>query len=274
VQPSPNGKRHHICRTARRLAWAAALALGLCGCTNFIDEVTSRDFSPSRVFVRPDPLVVLRDSSDGNDRQRALAALQEPLQNGGAQKDQDVIVKILTEAATKDRDLLCRLAAIRSLGRFKDPRAAEAIETVYLQDLRFGQEHNSIVRQGCLTSLAQTGGPVALRRLILVAKEPPAESNQQDLQETVDRRLTAVRGLGKFKEPEAAAALAYVLLKDKDIALRDRAHEALEASTGKHLPPDSPQWAAYLGNTTDVQQAGAKGPPGNAGQITGRGPPH
>jgi HEAT repeat protein len=270
LQPSPNGKRQGFCRPARRLAWTAALSLGLCGCANFVDEVTSRDFSLGRLFVRPDPLVVLRDSSDGNDRQIALAALREPLQDGGTDKDQDVIVKILTESATKDRDLLCRLAAIRSLGRFKDPRAAEAIETVYLQDLRFGQEQNSIVRQGCLTSLAETGGPVALRRLILVAKEPPAESNQQDSQETVDRRLTAVRGLGKFKEPEAAAALAYVLLKDKDIALQDRAHEALEASTGKHLPADSPQWAAYLGNTTDVQQAGAKGAPGGAAQNPGQ----
>ena len=51
------------------------------------------------------------------------AALREPLQNGGAQKDQDVVVNVLTTAAESDRQVVCRMAAISSLRHFKDPRA-------------------------------------------------------------------------------------------------------------------------------------------------------
>jgi hypothetical protein len=269
VQPLQNGMRHAERRTVGRLAWAAALGLGLCGCGTFWDDVTSRDFSMRNLFVKKDPVEVLKeDKLDGDARQRALGALHEPLRNGGSQQDQDIIVNLLVEAATKDAHPLCRLAAIRTLGKFKDPRAAETIEIVYLQDLRFGQEQNSIIRQSCLTCLAETGGAVALRRLIVVAKEPPANVHRDQL-ETLDRRLTAVRGLGKFKEPEAAAALAYVLRSEEDIALRDRAHESLEECTGKHLPADSPQWAAYVGQSSDVQQAGVRGTLTNGGQNTG-----
>ena len=57
-----------------------------------------------------------------------MAALQEPLHNGGSQKDQDTIVEILRTSAQKDSQPLCRMAAIRALGRFKDPRAAQAID--------------------------------------------------------------------------------------------------------------------------------------------------
>ena len=38
-------------------------------------------------FVKPDPLVVLRDSSDGDERAKALRALQEPKPNGGTDAD-------------------------------------------------------------------------------------------------------------------------------------------------------------------------------------------
>jgi HEAT repeat protein len=264
VQPSQKHKRHGIGRTARRLAGVAALSLGMCGCVGFWDDITSRDFSMKKLFTKPDPLAALQDGSDGDERHKALAALREPKQNGGTDKEQDDVVKILTRAATADPQPLCRMAAIRTLGRFKDPRAAEAIESVYLQKLPFGSETASFIRQECLMSLAETGGPIALRRLVLVAKEPPTITDSQDSQETLDRRLTAVRGLGKFKDPEAAAALAYVLQADKDIALRDRAHESLEACTGKHLPVDAPEWQAYLPKTTDVQQAGAKAPTSGA----------
>ena len=134
----------------------------------------------------------------------------------------------------------------------------EIIETAYLQNLTFGQEMNGLLRQQCLTSMADCGGPIALRRLVLVAKEPPANGNGADRQETIDRRLTAVRGLGKFKDPEAAATLVSVMRSEKDIALRDRAHDSLVACTGKNLPADSPQWATYVPASTSsgIQPAG------------------
>jgi HEAT repeat protein len=217
----------------------------LTGCANTFDDITRRDHDFGRLFTTPDPLVVLKDSSDGSDRARALASLQEPKENGGTAADQDKMLEILRISALQDDQALCRMSAIRSLGRFKDPRAAEILDQVYVQDLRFEPELISLIHEECLKSLAETGGPVALHRLVLVAKEPPAAGAARLKQEALGRRLTAVRGLGKFKDPEAVATLAYVLKTDKDIAIKDRAHEALEAATGKHAPPDSPVWAAY-----------------------------
>jgi hypothetical protein len=230
------------------------------GCASKWDELTSHDFTLSMFFTKKDPMVVLRDSNDGNERYKALAVLKEPLQSGGSQQDQETIMGILKTSAASDQEPLCRMAAIRTLGRFKDPRAAEILETVYLQNLNFGQEMNGLVRQQCLTSLADCGGPVAMRRLVLVAKEPPANGNEADRQETLDRRLIAVRGLGKFKDPEAVTTLALVLRSDKDIALRDCAHDSLVLCTGKNLPADSPQWTAYVPqNAAPIQPVSATG---------------
>jgi HEAT repeat protein len=233
------------------------LTLGLCGCANLWDELSSHDFKFNSLFSSPDPLTVLSESSDGNERAKALAALREPLQNGGTQKDQDKLIEILTTAATRDHTALCRMSAVRSLGRFKDPRAAQAIEAAYLdKKLPFDSETDCLIRQQCLESLAETGGPIALRLLVLVAKEPATVSDTQDAQEALDRRLTALRGLAKFKESEAAAALAAVMRSDRDVAVRDRAHESLVACTGKNFGPDAPEWQVYLPNPSGILQTG------------------
>ena len=50
--------------------------------------------------------------------------------------------------AAQDRDPLCRLAAIRSLGRFKDPRAAKAlVDAYYAADSLLPKGHNDEVAQ-------------------------------------------------------------------------------------------------------------------------------
>src|SRR5271165_5869464 len=75
------------CRVAAR--WVAALAgpalvsLGLSGCASFWDDVTSRDFHVSNWWTpKPNPLVVLADSHNGDKRAEALRALREPKQFG------------------------------------------------------------------------------------------------------------------------------------------------------------------------------------------------
>ena len=260
-----------ITRRAVLLLWAGSISLSLCGCANYWDEAFSHPVKPANFnpFKQgPDPLQVLHDqNADGNLRYKALAALTEPQQHGGTQKEQDDIFQILSVAASKDQAPLCRLAALSALGRFKDPRAAATIDAVYLQQLSFSREMNSYIQQQCLNSLVETGGPIALQRLILVAKEPPNDANAPQSQETLDRRLIAVKGLGKFKEPEAASALAFVLCAPRcDVALRDRAHESLVASTGKNLPPDAPEWKSYLGSAQPIQQAG--GPVANTTTVS------
>ena len=91
-----------------------------------------------------------------------LAALREPLQKGGSQQDQDTIIEMLKTSATRDQEPLCRMAAVRTLGHFKDPRAPEILETAYLENLTFGRAMNGLLRQQCLTSMADCGGPVRL----------------------------------------------------------------------------------------------------------------
>jgi hypothetical protein len=260
VQPSSTTKR-----SACRFFWAGLVCLHLCGCANFWDDVFDRDFTPKQLFTRPDPVAVLQDpDADGNKRYKALAQLREPLANGGTQEEQEQIFQILETAATKDQAPVCRLAALSALGRFKDARAATVIDSVFDQQLPFAKEMNTLVREQCLMALIDTGSPVALNRLALVAKEPPANGPTEERLETLDRQLIAVRGLAKFKQPEAAAALAYVLCaKKNDVALRDRAHESLVACTGKDLPVDSPQWQSYLPPSQAVNQAGGTGAAAN-----------
>jgi hypothetical protein len=229
----------------------------LCGCASFWDDFTWQDFRSGQMFAKPDPGVLQDPTADGNKRYKALASLREPLANGGTQEEQDRVFETLQKAAKEDQVPLCRLAALSTLGQFKDPRAATCIDGVFDQQLPFTKEMNTLIREQCLSSLIETGGPVALARLVLVAKEPPSNGPSQENQETLDRQLIAVRGLAKFKQPEATAALACVMCaKKNDIALRDRAHESLVACTGKDLPADSQVWQSYLPPSQPVVPAG------------------
>jgi hypothetical protein len=229
------------------LAWGLVM-LGLCGCAGFWDEVTSRDFKMKNLFSKPDPLVTLRDSSDGYRRCQALAQLQEPLQNGGDQEKQEFYVQILTEAATKDPDPLCRLGAIRSLADYKDPRAARTLEDVYLQNLKFSPELNSTIRMQTLAALEKAGDGRSRELLIRVARQPGGgtESSMADRQQTNDERLTAIRALARFNNFDAIDTLVYVLETEKDIALQQRAYDSLRSATGKDLPMEGPAWRAML----------------------------
>ena len=108
-------------------------------CANFWDEVTSRNCDWKHVWREPDPMKVLAESSDGAKRGKALARLHEPIQNGGTREQHEMYLKILTTAATVDREPLCRLGAVRALATYKDPGAVKALEDVYLQ-LTGGEE--------------------------------------------------------------------------------------------------------------------------------------
>jgi HEAT repeat protein len=236
---------------------------GLCGCANFWDEVTSRDFNIKTVWVKPNPLLVLRDSTDGDLRAKALRALREPKQFGGNDQEQDLYVQILTAAATEDREPLCRLSAIRSLGTFKDPRAVEGLQNAYFNATAFASETNTIIRQNTLTALGETGNPAARELLIRVAREPKvaADASESEKQETLDLRLTALRALANFKQYDVAEALVFVLKTEKDVALRDRAHESLVEATGRKLPSDAKAWEELLSQANSKDGTLAQEPP-------------
>lgn len=243
---------------ASRLAGVALAGLGLSGCASFWDDITSRDFEFRSMFSRPNPFQVLQDSTDGDKRAKALRALHEPKQHGGTDRDQEVVLKILATAATTERQPWCRLAAIQSLGRFKDPRAVEALvhafenapfEKPYERPPRlFAPETANVLQTQALTALGETRNPAALELLVRVAREPAPASTvaDQERQHWVDRHLAAVRALGHFNQSQATEALVSVLQKEKNVALRNQAHASLQKATGKKLPPDAQAWEEYL----------------------------
>jgi HEAT repeat protein len=234
----------------------ATLILCLGGCASFWDDVTSRNFHMKDLFTKEEPLIVLRDSSDGHKRSRALAQLVEPPQDGNHKEEQELYIKILTKAATEDRDPLCRLGAIRALGTYKDPRAARVLEDVYQRRLPFTGEHNTVIRQQALAALVQTGDPEARGLLIRVARSPggSTESSLTDRQQTQDERLTAIRGLGKYSKYDSIETLVYIMEKEKDVALHDRAYESLKLATGKNLADDPKVWRQMMQNPELAQQ--------------------
>lgn len=231
----------------------AVVCCALSGCAGWWDEVTSRDFKFKDMFKpAPEPLWVIRNSNDGDKKSKALLTLQEPLQHGGNQQEQDVIVKLLVESAVNDPQPLCRLAAISSLQRFKDPRASQALIDAYEHAFYFQRERPDAmetIQEQALQALGVNGNPLAVDLLVRVLKTPPLTGNDKDKQNDLNQRIYAARALSHFPQYQAAEALVSILRTEQDVALRDRATESLREITGQELPPDAQVWADYLHKT-------------------------
>lgn len=243
------------------------------GCASFWDDVTSRDFHVKELFVKPHPLDVLAQSKDGDRRARALAALREPKAYGGTDQDQDYVLKLVIDAAVSERQPLCRLAAIQTLGRFKDPRAVQGLIDAYyavteqrsdptanngLATLSskqsnyvntFTPEMIARIQSQVVTALGETGSPLAVELLTTVVREPSPEG--QNKQQAMDVRIAATRALARYPHYQATETLVHVLKTEKDIALRDAAHESLQTATGKKLPPDGKAWEQFLHDSSN-----------------------
>jgi hypothetical protein len=247
-------------RQAGRHSWVIypALLLGLAigGCT-FCQDV--KDEYRYR-FTRPDSEKILANvESSGNDRAWALRYLDEPLGHGGNPAKQDLYLNnILAVEAAKGQDPLCRLEAIRTLGRYKDPRAVKALEEAYWNAKAFPAEIATSIRQQVLISLGQTANPDARELLIQVAKAGAPEDTQQEKAQTLDLRLCAIKGLGHFKQSDVTETLHRVMATEKDVALRDRAYLSLEESTGLRLPPDPAKWDKLLHGSPTEREAVAR----------------
>lgn len=253
----------------RWLALSGLFSTALCGCAGFWDEVTSREFHVKTMFERPDPMVVLRESTDGDKRARALRSLREPRENGGTEEDQNAIVKILLSAATTEKQPLCRLAAIETLGKFKDPRAAQGLSDAFYKAGSFVPDTATIVRCQALTALGKTKDPSAVELLARVVREPPAEGTEIERQHSLDVRMAAARALGQFQnQPQAAEALAKVARTERDVALRNCAHLALQKSTGTKITIEPPASNQPPGGGDKVNLAGHQDPASDANQVT------
>jgi HEAT repeat protein len=235
------------------------LLSGVGGCAATWDEITSHERDYRYIFNRnkPSPLEVIQKSDDGARRADALGALKEPLRHGGNEEDQNAYLAILGAAAKTDFEPLCRLSAIRALGKFKDPRAARILEEVYQQQtlparpenrlvIRFNADTNAFIRKEALVALEATGDKEAVHLLVRVARQPgpPVTTDGTDRQQTQDEKAVAIRALKNYPQPEVMDALVHLLRTEKDVGLRHCALESLEKITNKHWPADRDSWQA------------------------------
>ncbi len=232
---------------------SAGALISLSGCVTLWDEVTSRERDMNYVFRQPDPLITLRDSTDNHRKAQALALLKEPAQRNGTREQQELYLSILMRAAVNEdkgqyepmsRDPLCRLSAIRTLGEYRDPRALPALEKAYFDPQPFTSDMNAMIRQQALASLEKNGNPEVRHILIRAARQPSAVpvASPVERQQILDEKIAAVRALSRYPQYDSADTLVYILETEKDVALRDCAHEALKISTKRDLPADAKAW--------------------------------
>jgi hypothetical protein len=216
--------------------------------------VTSHDFEFSALFNKPNPLVVLRDSNDGDKRAKAFRALQEPLPNSGSVEEQNLVMEVLCKAVVTEHQSLCRLAAIEALGRCKDPRAVQALEDAYYQAAKDGADHTyppetaTAIQIQAIAGLGKTRNAKAVAFLIRVVgdRHQLEDGASKEQQQALDIRIAAARSLSAFSQYQATEALVHVMETDKDVALRDSARDSLVKVTGKDIPADPEAWKVAL----------------------------
>lgn len=240
----------------------AAFATGLVGCSGFWDDVTSRDFQVSAMFKRQDPMLVLRESTDGDVRAKALLAIKEPKATGGGDSAQEAVLEVLSRAAVSDPQPLCRLAAAQTLGTFKDPKAVQVLISCYDAASQLQGDAKSAVQTTALASLGKGGQPTAVTFLVNIAAKPtPTEASDKDAQHQRDVRTAAVRALTGFPgSTEVATAMAKISQQERDVALRDRARETYVKVAGKEpeaSPPPLPEPKPGAG-ADDIRLTGGK----------------
>lgn len=234
--------------TGFRIVGAGLCCAGLAGCAGFWDEVTSRDFDVRNIVSPPDPMTVLKTSTDGDARAKAFRRLEEPRRRGGSEADQEEVVKLLSATAISDPQPICRMAAIATLGRFQDPRTVAALAGAYESADQLVPDVACMVRCQTLQAMGETKQPTAVEFLTEIAKKPSrSDVTERERGQGRDIRLAAVRSLQNFPgSPVAADAVAGIARQDKDVAIRDRARETYEVVTGKPVaneattPPTAP----------------------------------
>ena len=242
-------------RAGRRLLLALAACVALDGCAGFWDDVTSRDFKFKQLFSKaPPPLWVIRNSTDGDKKGKALLALREPLQHGGTQAEQDEVVQVLTACATSDPLPTCRLAAIHSLQHFKDPRAGKALMDAYVKASAFQRDRPEafeLIKNQALAAMGVNGNPAAVDLLVGLLKAPEQAGPNQDKQQNIDERIIVARALAHFPQYQVAEALVAVLRTEQDVALRGRVTESLQTLTGQDLPDNAQMWSDFMHESGD-----------------------
>jgi len=250
-----------VARTGRpngvATAWLAGLAVGLAvaagGCNGFWDDMTSREFWSKESWGRqPDPLEVLQTSRDGDKRHRALVELGDIDPRSLGSDETDAMMKVLADAATTERQVWARIAAVKALGNWNDPRAVEGLKDAYYRAGAFPGEAGASLRVQSLAALGRCGHPSAADILVKVLSEPPSAGSETERQQKLEERLAAARALGSYPNATGAQALVAVLRSEADPGLRRRSHESLVQMTGRQFPPEADVWEKYLADPSSA----------------------
>lgn len=248
-----SGHRHKFAKPAVGARLLSVLvvpwALAVSGCGAW-DDFRACDYSVRAYFKTEDPLEVLKTSSDGTKRARALGELREPKQGSGNDEQHDLVVGLLIRSASEEPHAIARVEAIKTLGTFKDPRAVKGLKDAFYAAERFpSPEIRSHVRIQSMNALGRIGDGAAVDLLVDVLRAPPieaAKSSDAEQQMNLDERLAAAEALSGFKNSRATEALVQVLKSEKDVALRNTATKSLQTATGKKLPDDVQAWEDAL----------------------------
>jgi hypothetical protein len=252
------------------------LAISFTGCASTWDNFSSRQYrsdvasNPMRLFSDEDPMTVLRTSTDGHARAKAMLKLEQP----NSPQEANEALGYLSDAAIKDTSPVVRSAAIDALGRFNDPQTFNLLYAAYQQSNGpqasqtgitnlyntngYSPEVITMLKSRALESMAKTGRPEAVRFVAEVAMK------QEDIKNstTVDRdvRLAAVRSLGMVKTKESAQILLNIMNNEsiRDTAVSNRAHEGLVKLTGANYQPGDAKWSeiAQSGFVTNESSGG------------------
>jgi HEAT repeat protein len=256
------------------------------GCASTFDTLTSKRFREKpfgTMFSSEDPMTVLRNNPDGEDRARAMLRMKEPAVNGRSEAEQDEALQMLHAAATADTSPWVRIAAIEALGKFQDPRAIPSLTQAFhtasgttvqsqptsptpeidqaslTRPARFQERYGLNGPQGfpsdqvmnirgrAVEALAKSRHPDAVAFLAEVAKGRGQMLNEdQTARDFVRQR--AVAGLGQMRHKESVVALNDVLAAEhnKDVTLTNLAHAGLVGLTGKKLPANPEQWSEVV----------------------------
>lgn len=238
-------------RWGRRLALLALGAGLLPGCATFFDDIRARSpepglwnnitFRTKLAFNMYEPMEVLASNDDGDMRRRAYLRLKEPKVGS---EEYETVLGVLRKAASQERDMVVRMAAVTRLSQFEDPRATQILVEAWQAPANSG-EGAVPVRMAVVKALGQRGDEAGLQVI--------ATAMQKD--QPADLRLTAADALGGFKEVQAAGSLIQVLREERDISLKNRAHRSLQKMTGKsNVPMQAEAWeTAVRGSTTGKQ---------------------
>jgi hypothetical protein len=242
-------------RSLLTVASAALIGPLLGGCANTLEDITSHRYrdklwdSPFHtLFSSDDPMYVLRNAKEADDRAKAMLVVKEPKARKGSDADQEELIAILEKSATSDMHSVCRINAIEALSRFQDPRASRILLAAYhnagnespagidpvqghgvVQAVRktrtfepapsFSQDQVGTIQCRALESLGKKQSPDALELLCEIASTPikmPARATDLDALtqensalEQFDLRLAAIRALGNYKGNQRAAQVLY-----------------------------------------------------------------